>query len=63
MDISYVTMLPENAPDKGEIWTSSDESIATVDQWGWVYGKKAGTCIVTVTSTSNPAGPLEICRR
>ena len=33
-DISYVTMLPETATDKGEVWTSSDTSVATVDRWG-----------------------------
>ena len=59
-NISYVTMLPYDASDKSEIWTSSDESIATVDEYGWIYGVKAGTCTVTVTSRSNPDVKAEI---
>lgn len=50
-----VTMTPANAADKGEIWTSSDPSIATVDGLGRITGVRAGSCTVTVTSTSNPA--------
>ena len=30
-DISMVHMIPANATNKGEVWISSDESIATVD--------------------------------
>lgn len=48
-----VTMYPQNAPDKGEIWTSSDESVATVDYLGNIKAVSAGTCTVTVTSTDN----------
>lgn len=51
---AWVTMLPQNAPDKTEIWESSDVTIATVDGDGWVYGRKAGICIITVSSADNP---------
>ncbi|MBO4878021.1 MAG: Ig-like domain-containing protein [Ruminococcus sp.] len=59
-DISIVTMSPSNAPDKSEIWTSSDPTVASVDNEGWVTAKKAGTCTVTVTSKDNPAVKAEI---
>ena len=38
-DISYVTMLPSTATDLGEIWTTSDPKVATVDGWGNVTGR------------------------
>ncbi len=55
-----VTMTPDDAADKGEIWTSSDPSIATVDGLGRITGVKAGSCTVTVTSTSNPAVSAQV---
>lgn len=52
--ISMVSMVPANAPNKGEVWISSDESIATVDEEGLIKGIAPGTCTVTVYSRSNP---------
>ena len=48
-----VTMQPKNATDKGEIWQSSDISVATVDNIGNIRGVSEGTCVVTVTSRDN----------
>lgn len=48
-----VTMYPQNATDKGEIWVSSDTSVATVDNIGNITAVSEGECTVTVTSTSN----------
>ncbi len=53
-DIAYVTMLPETAKDKREIWSSSDESVAIVDNEGYVTAMGEGKCIITVKSTANP---------
>lgn len=49
-----VTMSPESAPDKSEIWTSSDESIAKVDGLGNITAVGEGTCVVTVASAASP---------
>ncbi|MDE6678980.1 MAG: Ig-like domain-containing protein, partial [Ruminococcus sp.] len=59
-DISYVVMYPENAVNKDEIWTTSDEKVATVDGLGYITGISEGSCIVTVTSADNPAVKAEI---
>ncbi len=50
-----VTMLPQTATNKGEIWSCSNEEIAVVDNEGWVIGKKAGICAITVRSVDNPS--------
>lgn len=44
------TVLPEEASDKTLIWTSSDESVATVDTEGIVTVMKAGTCVITASA-------------
>ncbi|MHC6181193.1 cell wall-binding repeat-containing protein [Clostridium sp. JNZ X4-2] len=41
-------ITPSNATDKGLTWSSSDESVATVDQNGLVTGVGAGTATITV---------------
>ncbi len=52
-DMPWVTMHPENAPDKSEIWESSDTKIAIVNTYGKITGVSEGECTVTVTSADN----------
>ena len=42
--------IPENAENKAVIWTTSDSTIATVDENGLVTGKKAGSVVITATT-------------
>lgn len=49
------TVLPKNANDKSVVWTSSDESIATVTSGGRVNPVGPGTCTITCTSASFPS--------
>ena len=44
------TVMPENATNKAVTWTSSDQSIATVDADGTVKAVKAGTATITATA-------------
>ena len=44
------TFNPTNATNKIVTWTSSDESVATVDNAGKITPKKVGSTIITVTS-------------
>lgn len=41
---------PSDAPQGNLIWSSSDESIATVNENGFITGKKNGTTIISCTS-------------
>ena len=53
-DMPWVTMYPESAADKSEIWISNDTSVAEVNSWGKITGVNEGTCQVTVRSGDNP---------
>lgn len=45
------SVYPETATDKGVVWTSSDESVATVDEDGYVTaGKDGGDAVITATA-------------
>ncbi|MBQ3427631.1 MAG: Ig-like domain-containing protein [Clostridia bacterium] len=43
------TLMPENASNKTVIWTSSDKSVAEVDEDGFVFGISRGTATITGT--------------
>lgn len=53
-DMPLVTIHPENATDKSEIWQCDNTDIASVDDYGNILAKSAGNCVVTVRSTDNP---------
>ena len=48
------TVLPKDADNKKVTWSSSDESVATVDQSGRVSCHKLGTALITATSVEMP---------
>ncbi len=45
-----VTIAPSNAEDDSVVWSSSDESVATVDNNGHVIAVSEGTASITVTT-------------
>jgi hypothetical protein len=42
-------VIPFNATDKTGLWSSSNDAIATVDQFGMVKGVSSGTATITLT--------------
>ena len=47
------TVLPENTTDSKNVsWSSNNEAVATVDANGNVTAKRAGTAVITATSTN-----------
>ena len=54
------TVLPENATDKSVTWTSSDESVTTVDENGVVTAVSAGTATITVTASNGLTAACEV---
>ena len=52
-------VIPTDAEDKTVEWTSSDESVATVDANGRVRGVSVGTA--TITATTNDGGYTASC--
>ena len=49
-------ILPDSTIDKTVVWTSSDESVATIDAGGSVTAFKAGQTVVTATVVNGLAG-------
>ncbi len=54
-----VTIVPAIATNKDLVWSSSNESVATVDQSGIVRGIAAGT--VTITAKNEVSGKTATC--
>ena len=46
----FWTTSPENATNPAVSFSSSNEKIATVDEYGTVYGVKRGSCTITATA-------------
>ena len=54
------TVSPEDASDPTLTWSSSDESIATVDEEGNVTGVAEGEAVITATSVDGPSGSVTV---
>ena len=49
------SVWPWNTSDRTVTWSSSDESIATVDQNGSITARSLGECVITATSKLDPS--------
>ena len=54
------TVLPADVGNKKVTYTSSNPEVATVDEWGEVYGVGEGSATITVTSQSDATVTLQI---
>ena len=55
---SWTYMSIDQDPSVGYLgwtWTSSDKSVATVDGYGWAYGKQPGTVRIRATLNADPS--------
>ena len=55
-----VTILPNDATSKAVTWTSSDPTIATVDDSGNITAIKGGDCIITCASTDGSKKSISV---
>lgn len=53
-------ILPENATNKSVTYSSSRKSVATVNAYGKVIGKKAGKTVITIKSANGVTQKLKI---
>ena len=54
------SVMPENASNKTLNWSSSDETVATVDEAGKVTAIKEGNAVVTVSATDGSGVKAEV---
>lgn len=54
------TVLPANTVDKNITWSSSDDSVATVDQNGVITTKEFGQVTITATASNGRSGTATI---
>lgn len=59
---SEVKYTPNNATDTALTWSSSDTSVAVVDQDGYVTFKSPGYTLISVYPTYNPYNVMASCR-
>ena len=54
-------VVPENAQEKGVIWSSSDSEIASVDQMGKITAHKVGKCTITAKTKEERSTVAGMC--
>lgn len=59
-DISYISAYPDGSAEINEVWTSLDESIAKVDEWGHVTAVGPGETFIILSFDNNPGIEVEI---
>ena len=55
-----ITIMPEDATERGLLFSINDDSVATVDEHGILKGIKGGKAIVTITSAEQSSVPKTV---
>ncbi|WP_294081757.1 Ig-like domain-containing protein [Proteiniphilum sp. UBA5384] len=61
LEITVLSVLPEEADNKTMVWSSSNPAVAEVDQTGKVQAKSAGETTITVTA-ADESGVFASCK-
>ena len=56
-----VKQIPAEEPTDSFVWSSSDETVATVTQAGYIVAVGAGTATITLASNANPSTVKDTC--
>ena len=59
-DMPRVEEYPEGSGEWNEMWSSSDENIASVDEWGNIKAVSAGTCFIILRDGGDPSQEVQI---
>lgn len=59
-NVSIIQTYPDNSSEENEVWKSMDESIATVDKYGYVTGVSKGETFIVLSFDNNPGVEIEI---
>lgn len=59
-DMPMVQGYPEGSGEWNEQWSSSDENVATVDEWGNIKAIAEGTCFIILRDGGDPSQEVQI---
>lgn len=59
-DTAWIDEYPDGTTEDDERWSSDNDKIATVDQYGHITGVAPGDCYITVRSASDPTKEAQI---
>ncbi|MBQ1464139.1 MAG: Ig-like domain-containing protein [Ruminococcus sp.] len=59
-DVSIISSYPSGSSEANEVWKSSDDKIATVNDLGYVTAVAPGECYIILSFDNNPGVEIEI---
>ena len=59
-DTAWIDEYPDGTTEDDERWSSDNDKIATVDQYGHITGVAPGDCYITVRSAKDPTKEAQV---